>query len=75
VTPVGGLPEVVRDLSQRLVVRGTAPADIAEGICSALSGRLSLPREAACRSYASSRFDWAVVAPMMQAVYEEALGG
>jgi glycogen synthase len=75
VTPVGGLPEVVRDLSQGLVVRGTAPADIAEGICSALSGRLSLPREAACRSYASSRFDWAVVAPMMQAVYEEALGG
>jgi glycosyltransferase involved in cell wall biosynthesis len=73
VTPVGGLPEVVRDLSPALVLPGTGIRSLAEGIGAALTGELSLPSEDTCQNYSRSRYDWPVIAARVREVYEEAL--
>ncbi|PLZ04261.1 glycosyl transferase family 1 [Burkholderia sp. WAC0059] len=73
VTPVGGLPEAVAGLSPDLVLPSTGAAAIADGIGSALSGRLRLPDAAACRDYARSHFDNSVIARRVAAVYGEAI--
>jgi glycosyltransferase involved in cell wall biosynthesis len=70
VTPVSGLPEVVRDLDPGLILRSTAPNDIADGIVGALSGATPLPDEAACIAYAA-RFGWPQIAARVRAVYDE----
>jgi glycosyltransferase involved in cell wall biosynthesis len=74
VTPVGGLPEVVSELCEALVLESTAPAAIATALVAALSGRIDLPSEAACRDYAARKFDWSVIAAKVAAVYREAVG-
>ena len=73
VTPNGGLPEVVRDLSSDLVLPSAEPADLAEGIGRALSGATPLPDGDACQRYARDRFSWRHVAEQTRAVYEEVL--
>ena len=73
VTPVGGLPEVVRGLSERLVLAGSDTDALAEGLEGALSGALPLPDASACRAYAVEHFSWGTVARRVRAVYEEAL--
>ncbi len=70
VTPVGGLPEVVRDLDPGLVLTGSGAADIARGVSDALSGRLRLPSEAACIDYAQS-FSWKNIAARVHDIYRE----
>ena len=74
VTPVGGLPEVVRPLSADLIFRSTSCADIAEGISAALSGQVSLPKPETCRNYAVSNFSSALMASRVAAIYRELLG-
>ncbi|MCB0720356.1 MAG: glycosyltransferase family 4 protein [Bacteroidetes bacterium] len=73
VTPVGGLPEVVTDLSENLVTAGPESSDLADGIRSILSGGRQVPDDARCRAYAVNRFDWNSVAAMTRSVYEEVL--
>jgi glycosyltransferase involved in cell wall biosynthesis len=73
VTPVGGLPEVVSDLAPELVLPGTGPPALAEGLLAALSGRLPLPSAKACQDYVRGRFDWPVIAARVRDVYLEAL--
>lgn len=73
VTPVGGLPEVVSDLSTELVLSGSGAGLLADGIEAALVGDLPLPSAESCRSYARSRYDWPVVTDQVRVVYEEAL--
>jgi glycosyltransferase involved in cell wall biosynthesis len=73
VTPVGGLPEVVSDLAPELVLPGTSPPALAEGLLAALSGRLPLPSAKACQDYVRARFDWPVIAARVRDVYLEAL--
>jgi glycosyltransferase involved in cell wall biosynthesis len=73
VTPVGGLPEVLSRLSPQLVLPGTAPTALADGLLSALSGRLPLPSADECQSYVRAHFDWSVVAAQVRDVYLEAL--
>jgi glycosyltransferase involved in cell wall biosynthesis len=70
VTPILGLPEVVRPLDPALVFDGMQPADIAHGVIDALSGRLTLPTSAVCAAYAR-RFDWATVSAAIHEVYAE----
>ena len=72
VTPVGGLPEVVRDLSPDLILDGYTVDDLTRGIVAALDGTTALPSEAACRAYAQ-RFDWKTIARRVGDVYREAL--
>ena len=56
VTPVGGLPEILSPLAPELVLRSADVAEIARGVVDALSGRLWLPDEQRCRSFAVERF-------------------
>lgn len=71
VTPVGGLPEVVQDLSEHLVLPDTSTEALAEHLVSALEGTLPLPSAEACQDYARSRFDWSIIASRVRSVYEE----
>ncbi|WP_028203128.1 glycosyltransferase family 4 protein [Paraburkholderia nodosa] len=73
VTPVGGLPEAVAGLSQDLVLPSTGADAIADGIDGALSGRIKLPDEEACKAYAREHFDNAVIAKRVAGVYAEGI--
>lgn len=72
VTPVGGLPEVVRDLSEALVLPASGSAALAEGLSGALTGALVLPDAAACQRFAA-RYDWSVIAAHTARVYRSVL--
>lgn len=71
VTPVGGLPETVRDLDDRLVLPDSSPEALQEGLEAVLDGRLSLPDAEACQHFARSTYDWPVIARQVRTVYEE----
>lgn len=73
VTPVGGLPEVVRGLSEALVFPGTTADDLAMRIADVLSGSVKLPDPAACQSHAREQYGWDTVIGKMKAVYEEVM--
>jgi glycogen synthase len=73
VTPVGGLPEVVRDLSPNLVLSETGERSLSEGIIMVLTGGLVLPNAETCRSYARAHYDWSVIADRVRKVYLEAI--
>jgi len=70
VTPVGGLPEVVRDLEPGLVFAGSDVEPIAAGLRDALAGRIRVPDEAECLAYAQ-RFAWSAIAARIDEVYRE----
>jgi glycogen synthase len=74
VTPVGGLPEVVRKLCPDLVMQSASPIDMAEGVVEAIQGTRVLPSPDACARYARSNFDWSVVTPRIAGVYSKAVG-
>ncbi len=73
VTPVGGLPEVVRDLDSRLVTRGFDARALADAISEAILNPSVLPAGDACARYARGRFHWPVIARQIRGVYEAAL--
>lgn len=72
VTPVGGLPEVVRPLSDALVLPDSTPEAIATGLQEAFRGTRPLPSSETCHQYARRRFNWPVIAAQTQDVYAEA---
>ncbi len=71
VTPVGGLPDVVADLSDALIFRSGSSVDLAAGLVAALRGEVALPDSEACRRYAASRFDPQLFARRVADVYRE----
>ncbi|GGH09234.1 glycosyltransferase family 4 protein [Silvibacterium dinghuense] len=73
VSPVGGLPEVIRPFDPRCVLADASTNTIAESLTSFLTGAEKLPSSDACRAYAVKNFDWPVIAAKTRAVYEEAL--
>jgi glycosyltransferase involved in cell wall biosynthesis len=73
VTPVGGLPEVVRALSSDLIFETGSPVDIADGLVAALSGKTRLPTESACREYANSNFSLDLMSSRIVSIYQELL--
>jgi glycosyltransferase involved in cell wall biosynthesis len=73
VTPVGGLPEVVRDLSPELVLPAAGVGPLAEGLVAALTGDLPLPNAEVCRAYALAHYDWPAIAARVREVYAETL--
>jgi glycosyltransferase involved in cell wall biosynthesis len=73
VTPVGGLPEVVADLSPDLVLAGKEPEAIADGLIGLFSGELRGPSQAACADYVRERFDWPIIARRVAAFYRTIL--
>jgi glycosyltransferase involved in cell wall biosynthesis len=75
VTPVGGLPSVVAELSLDLVTAGVTPDALADSLTDILKGRLLLPGRAACRHHALERFQWSLVAERTARSYRKVLGG
>lgn len=73
VTPVGGLPDVVRGLSPDLILPSSRMEDIAAGVADALLGVVQLPSTNACRAYARAQFQVARAAEQTAAIYREAL--
>ena len=73
VTPVGGLPEVVGDLSPGLVLPATGVGPLSEGLAEVLTGGSTLPSAEACQAYARERYDWPRIAARVREVYSEAL--
>jgi glycosyltransferase involved in cell wall biosynthesis len=69
VTPVGGLPEVVAELSPELVLTGTGPDALATGLIRAFTGDLHLPDPVTCATYARDHFDWPIIAGQVAAFY------
>jgi glycosyltransferase involved in cell wall biosynthesis len=73
VTRVGGLPEVVADLSPNLMFASPGSEDLAHGLIEALLGRLQLPDRAACAAYAKKHFSSQLMAERIADVYREIL--
>jgi glycosyltransferase involved in cell wall biosynthesis len=71
VTDVGGLPEVVRDLSEHLIIEDASPEELADRLIAALQGHLDVPSSSACQRYARARFDWPVIASQVRNVYQQ----
>jgi glycosyltransferase involved in cell wall biosynthesis len=72
VTPVGGLPEVVRPLDAELVLAGRSVEALAEGLHRAHA--VELPSAARCRSYVEENYDWTEIAARVARVYRSAAG-
>jgi glycosyltransferase involved in cell wall biosynthesis len=72
VTPVGGLPEVIRPLAPSCILPGTKPDQIAEGLNAFLAGELTTPPAAQCVEYVQQHFTWERVARQVLAIYESA---
>jgi glycogen(starch) synthase len=72
VTPSGGLPEVVEDLSPQLILPGFGRDAIAAGLIAALRGQIKLPDAQRCQEFAA-RFDWSRITQQTASVYRAAL--
>jgi glycosyltransferase involved in cell wall biosynthesis len=75
VTPVGGLPEVVKHLDTKLILPDKSAAAIADRLHLFFSGALSLPSSDECRNYVESNFSWVTVAERVRALYWEVANG
>jgi glycosyltransferase involved in cell wall biosynthesis len=75
VTRVGGLPEVVQDLSEGLLFESSSPDELADGLSAALTGKTKLPGETECRTYAEQRFSRELMSTRVAEVYAECVSG
>jgi glycogen synthase len=73
VTPVGGLPEVVRELDPRLVIPANDSSALARSIIGGLLNPGAFPTSEACTAYARRKFHWPIIARQIRSVYEAAL--
>jgi glycosyltransferase involved in cell wall biosynthesis len=73
VTPVGGLPEVIRPFSPQCICSDTSVDAITATILDMLREPAKLPNEADCRAYAVQNFAWQRIAEKVRRVYEEAV--
>lgn len=73
VTPVGGLPEVVKNLSENLILADSSVTALAEGISSTLAGTRSLPNSETCQRYVKAHYDHLQTIQKVRQVYEVAL--
>jgi glycogen synthase len=71
VTPVGGLPEIVSDLSPSLVFPSTASSAIAHQLVEVLKHRQKLPTESQCREFVLHNYTSTQMANSVAAVYRE----
>jgi glycosyltransferase involved in cell wall biosynthesis len=69
VTPVGGLPETVASLDERLVIPGSTAEDLAGSLVRSLRSPAQLPSATACISYVRRHHDWSHIAAQTREVY------
>jgi glycosyltransferase involved in cell wall biosynthesis len=73
VTPIGGLPEIVRGLSRELILPGISKTDIADGIVGALGGTRTLPSKSECTAYVHKTFSWDKMGEAVVSLYRALL--
>jgi glycosyltransferase involved in cell wall biosynthesis len=73
VTPVGGMPEIVKPFAPACIFESTSAADIANVLSDALRAKRPIPSDDACRTYSSENFSWPLIAQRVRAVYDEAV--
>jgi glycosyltransferase involved in cell wall biosynthesis len=73
VTPIGGMPEIVRDLDPNLILSGPSVGELQEGLLQAFDGLERLPTAADCKAHASQRFGWSAIGKRILSVYAEAM--
>lgn len=73
VTPVGGLPEVVKGFGDQWILPGTSAVVLADAMASFFNGDAAKPSAEACASYARDHFGWPIISRQVRGVYEEAL--
>jgi len=69
VTPVGGMPEVVRPFAADCVLDGSRVEDVVRGIGRVLRGEQRLPEGDACQEYVRRVHEWGAVAQRLLTVY------
>jgi glycosyltransferase involved in cell wall biosynthesis len=74
-TPIGGIPEILRPLSEDLVLEGATIDHLAGGISEVLSGQRHLPNHDDCLDYVRTHYAWPVVAEQIKSVYQAVLDG
>ncbi|MDR7925535.1 glycosyltransferase family 4 protein [Acidithiobacillus thiooxidans] len=72
VTPVGGLPEIIKPFNPEWITRDIGSKAISDSINSILSGTTKIPSPESCQVYAN-RYDWKAVTPKISAIYREAI--
>ncbi|MCY0389785.1 glycosyltransferase family 4 protein [Robbsia sp. Bb-Pol-6] len=73
VTPVGGLPEVVTQLSENLILPNTGSEAIADRLGEFFAGTIKLPNAEECHAYALKNFDLPVIARKTADVYQQVI--
>ena len=71
VTPIGGLPEVISELSPGLIARSPRVEDLEASLRGYLAGELAVPSAKSCRAYAEANFGAELMARRTAAVYRE----
>lgn len=69
-TPVGGIPEVLSPLNDKMVLGGNQVNDLSQGIKDVLSGDLVLPSAAQCRRYVEKNYSWTTVSDQLRTIYQ-----
>lgn len=72
-TPVGGIPEILRPLSNDLVFDESSTEALTKGLGQVLAGKHQLPNRSICREYAENHYAWPVIAKKIKGVYQSAL--
>lgn len=70
-TPIGGIPEILRPLTDDLVLEGSSVEQLAKGLIEALGGQRQMPNAAACQTYVKQNYDWQAIAAQMRSVYAQ----
>ena len=73
VTPVGGLPEVLRPFAPECILPDASTQAISEALIDFLLGMRTLPSSEACRAYAETHYAWPVIVAKTRRVYDEAM--
>jgi glycosyltransferase involved in cell wall biosynthesis len=73
VTPVGGLPEIVKPFAPQCIFADTTAHEIARVLKESLRGQRPVPSDEACRAFAAENFSWLKIAQRVRAVYDQAL--
>ncbi|MCU0567970.1 MAG: glycosyltransferase family 4 protein [Oculatellaceae cyanobacterium Prado106] len=72
-TPIGGIPEILQPFSPDLLLEGSEPNQLAQGILEVLAGQRQLPSASDCQTYVQQHYEWRAIAGRIREVYELAI--
>ena len=73
VTPVGGLPEIVKPFAPECIFANVSSEEMARVLREALRGERPSPSDQACRAFVADNFSWSLIAQRVRTVYDQAL--